>query len=216
MKKVSGACIQCSYEHCSTSFHVTCAHAAGVLMEPDDWPYVVSITCLKHKSGGHAVQFLRAVSLGQVVITKNRNGLYYRCRIIGAATQTCYEVNFDDGSYSDNLYPESVTSRDCVRLGPPSEGELVELRWTDGNLYKAKFISSVTSHIYQRTATLENDEGNSGWVLTTHPTEDPTEPSALAGSGIGLCWGLPGLSPHHQSPSGAGIGQWGGSSPQGS
>lgn len=55
MKKVSGACIQCSCEHCSTSFHVTCAHAAGVLMEPDDWPYVVSITCFKHKSGGHTV-----------------------------------------------------------------------------------------------------------------------------------------------------------------
>nr|XP_027808387.1 lysine-specific demethylase 4B isoform X1 [Marmota flaviventris] len=149
MKKVSGACIQCSYEHCSTSFHVTCAHAAGVLMEPDDWPYVVSITCLKHKSGGHAVQLLRAVSLGQVVITKNRNGLYYRCRVIGSTTQTFYEVNFDDGSYSDNLYPESITSRDCLRLGPPPEGDLVELRWTDGNLYKAKFISSITSHIYQ-------------------------------------------------------------------
>nr|XP_026260101.1 lysine-specific demethylase 4B isoform X1 [Urocitellus parryii] len=149
MKKVSGACIQCSYEHCSTSFHVTCAHAAGVLMEPDDWPYVVSITCLKHKSGGHAVQLLRAVSLGQVVITKNRNGLYYRCRVIGSTTQTFYEVNFDDGSYSDNLYPESITSRDCLRLGPPPEGELVELRWTDGNLYKARFISSITSHIYQ-------------------------------------------------------------------
>ncbi|XP_048666902.1 lysine-specific demethylase 4B-like, partial [Marmota marmota marmota] len=46
-------------------------------------------------------------------------------------------------------YPESITSRDCLRLGPPPEGELVELRWTDGNLYKAKFISSITSHIYQ-------------------------------------------------------------------
>ncbi|XP_053786539.1 lysine-specific demethylase 4B isoform X2 [Desmodus rotundus] len=149
MKKVSGACIQCSYEHCSTSFHVTCAHAAGVLMEPDDWPYVVSITCFKHKSGGHTVQFLRAVSLGQVVITKNRNGLYYRCRVIGTTTQTFYEVNFDDGSYSDNLHPESITSRDCARLGPPPEGEFVELRWTDGNIYKARFISSVTSHIYQ-------------------------------------------------------------------
>ncbi|XP_053514263.1 lysine-specific demethylase 4B isoform X2 [Artibeus jamaicensis] len=149
MKKVSGACIQCSYEHCSTSFHVTCAHAAGVLMEPDDWPYVVSITCFKHKSGGHTVQFLRAVSLGQVVITKNRNGLYYRCRVIGTTTQTFYEVNFDDGSYSDNLHPECITSRDCARLGPPPEGEFVELRWTDGNIYKAKFISSVTSHIYQ-------------------------------------------------------------------
>ncbi|CAK7294337.1 Lysine-specific demethylase 4B [Vulpes lagopus] len=149
MKKVSGACIQCSCEHCSTSFHVTCAHAAGVLMEPDDWPYVVSITCFKHKSGSHTVQFLRAVSLGQMVITKNRNGLYYRCRVIGTSTQTFYEVNFDDGSYSDNLYPESITSRDCVRLGPPPEGEFVELRWADGNMYKARFISSVTSHVYQ-------------------------------------------------------------------
>ncbi|XP_045846373.1 lysine-specific demethylase 4B isoform X2 [Meles meles] len=149
MKKVSGACIQCSCEHCSTSFHVTCAHAAGVLMEPDDWPYVVSITCFKHKSGGHPAQFLRALSLGQTVITKNRNGLYYRCRVIGASAQTFYEVNFDDGSYSDNLYPESITSRDCVRLGPPPEGEFVELRWADGNMYKARFISSVTSHVYQ-------------------------------------------------------------------
>ncbi|XP_005371137.1 lysine-specific demethylase 4B isoform X1 [Microtus ochrogaster] len=149
MKRVSGACIQCSYEHCSTSFHVTCAHAAGVLMEPDDWPYVVSITCLKHRAGGLGGQLLRAVSLGQVVITKNRNGLYYRCRVIGTTAQTFYEVNFDDGSYSDNLYPESITSRDCLRLGPPPEGELVELRWTDGNLYRARFISAATSLIYQ-------------------------------------------------------------------
>ena len=52
---------------------------------------------------------MRAVSLGQVVITKNRNGLYYRCRVIGTTTQTFYEVNFDDGSYSDNLSPESIT-----------------------------------------------------------------------------------------------------------
>ncbi|XP_023572578.1 lysine-specific demethylase 4B isoform X2 [Octodon degus] len=149
MKRVSGACIQCSFERCSTSFHVTCARAAGVLLEPDDWPYAVSITCLKHRAGGHAAQAFRAVSLGQVVITKNRNGLYYRCRIIGTTTQVFYEVNFDDGSYSDNLYPESITSRDCVRLGPPPEGELVELQWTDGSMYKAKFISSLTSHIYQ-------------------------------------------------------------------
>lgn len=43
----------------------------------------------------------------------------------------------------------SLQSRDCVRLGPPPEGELVELRWTDGNLYRARFISSATSLIYQ-------------------------------------------------------------------
>ncbi|TFJ95544.1 peptide ABC transporter ATP-binding protein [Platysternon megacephalum] len=114
MKKVSGACIQCSYEHCSTSFHVTCAHAAGVPMEPDDWPYVVSITCFKHKAANHNIQFRREVSLGQTVITKNRNGLYYRCKVIGMTTQTFYEVNFDDGSYSDNVYPESITVRSSL------------------------------------------------------------------------------------------------------
>uniref|UniRef100_A0A8B9RQ76 [histone H3]-trimethyl-L-lysine(9) demethylase n=1 Tax=Accipiter nisus TaxID=211598 RepID=A0A8B9RQ76_9AVES len=145
MKKVSGACIQCSYEHCSTSFHVTCAHAAGVPMEPDDWPYVVSITCFKHK----AIQFRREVTLGQTVITKNRNGLYYRCKVIGMTTQTFYEVNFDDGSYSDNVYPESIISRDCIQMGPPPEGELVQLQWTDGIIYKAKFIAAQISQIYQ-------------------------------------------------------------------
>uniref|UniRef100_A0A8C4VX25 Lysine-specific demethylase 4B n=1 Tax=Gopherus evgoodei TaxID=1825980 RepID=A0A8C4VX25_9SAUR len=149
MKKVSGACIQCSYEHCSTSFHVTCAHAAGVPMEPDDWPYVVSITCFKHKAANHNIPFRREVSLGQTVITKNRNGLYYRCKVIGMTTQTFYEVNFDDGSYSDNVYPESITSRDCIQMGPPSEGELVQLQWTDGIIYKAKFIAAQISQIYQ-------------------------------------------------------------------
>ncbi|XP_038239700.1 lysine-specific demethylase 4B isoform X2 [Dermochelys coriacea] len=149
MKKVSGACIQCSYEHCSTSFHVTCAHAAGVPMEPDDWPYVVSITCFKHKAANHNIQLRREISLGQTVITKNRNGLYYRCKVIGMTTQTFYEVNFDDGSYSDNVYPESITSRDCIQMGPPPEGELVQLQWTDGIIYKAKFIAAQISQIYQ-------------------------------------------------------------------
>ncbi|NXD45451.1 KDM4B demethylase, partial [Copsychus sechellarum] len=149
MRRVSGACVQCSYEHCSTSFHVTCAHAAGVPMEPEDWPYVVSITCFKHKAANQNVPQRREVALGQAVITKNRNGLYYRCRVIGTSTQTFYEVNFDDGSYSDNVYPESIISRDCVQLGPPSEGELVQLQWTDGIVYKAKFIAAQISHIYQ-------------------------------------------------------------------
>lgn len=57
------------------------------------------------------------MALGQVVITKNRNGLYYRCRVIGTTTQTFYEVNFDDGSYSDNLYPDSITVSLAGRQG---------------------------------------------------------------------------------------------------
>uniref|UniRef100_A0A8C3IR24 [histone H3]-trimethyl-L-lysine(9) demethylase n=1 Tax=Chrysemys picta bellii TaxID=8478 RepID=A0A8C3IR24_CHRPI len=94
MKKFSGACIQCSYGRCPASFHVTCAHAAGVLMEPDDWPYVVYITCFRHKI--------------------NQN-----------------------------------VSRDCRKLGPPAEGEVVQVKWPDGKLYGAKYLGANVAHMYQ-------------------------------------------------------------------
>ncbi|MGH0184253.1 UNVERIFIED_CONTAM: hypothetical protein FKN15_014408 [Acipenser sinensis] len=149
-RRVTGACIQCSFKHCSTSFHVTCAHTAGVLMEPDDWPYVVSITCHKHKATNQNLsQAAKQVSLGQTVIGKNRNGLYYKCRVIGTATQTFYEVNFEDGSYIDNLYPENVLSRDCLQYGPPGEGEVIQIQWTDGSVFSARFITAHFSNVCQ-------------------------------------------------------------------
>lgn len=37
----------------------------------------------------------------------------------------------------------------------------MELRWTDGNIYKARFISAVTSHIYQ-VGSLPPSSGGAG------------------------------------------------------
>lgn len=50
MKKASGCCVQCSHGRCPTAYHPTCAQAAGVLMRPDEWPFVVHVTCCRHKS----------------------------------------------------------------------------------------------------------------------------------------------------------------------
>lgn len=47
-------------------------------------------------------------TLGQRVIGRNADSWYYHCTVIGMARQTFYEVNFDDGSYCDNLYPENI------------------------------------------------------------------------------------------------------------
>ncbi|XP_014441746.1 lysine-specific demethylase 4C isoform X2 [Tupaia chinensis] len=151
VKKVSGACIQCSYGRCPASFHVTCAHAAGVLMEPDDWPYVVNITCFRHKVNSNVKSKAseKAISVGQTVITKHRNTRYYSCRVIAVTSQTFYEVMFDDGSYSRDTYPEDIVSRDCVKLGPPAEGEVVQVKWPDGILYGAKYLGSNIAHMYQ-------------------------------------------------------------------
>lgn len=49
-REVNGCCVQCSHGRCSTSFHPTCAQAAGVLMHPNDWPCIVYITCHRHRA----------------------------------------------------------------------------------------------------------------------------------------------------------------------
>ncbi|XP_032758548.1 lysine-specific demethylase 4C isoform X4 [Rattus rattus] len=151
VKRVSGACIQCSYGRCPASFHVTCAHAAGVLMEPDDWPYVVNITCFRHRVNSNVKSKTceKAISVGQTVITKHRNTRYYSCRVIDVTSQIFYEVMFDDGSFSRDTFPEDIVSRNCVKLGPPAEGEVIQVKWPDGKLYGAKYLGSNVAYMYQ-------------------------------------------------------------------
>uniref|UniRef100_A0AAY4BBT0 Lysine-specific demethylase 4B n=1 Tax=Denticeps clupeoides TaxID=299321 RepID=A0AAY4BBT0_9TELE len=147
-KNICGACIQCSYESCSTSFHVTCAHLAGVVMKPADWPYGVSVTCQKHKQ---TIQKpgSRDISLGQQVIGRNSDGWFYRCTVIGIASQTLYEVNFDDGSYSDNVLPENLMSHDCLRYGPPEIGELLLVRNPNNQMVNASFVKQHLHRYFQ-------------------------------------------------------------------
>ncbi|KAK2816962.1 hypothetical protein Q5P01_025153 [Channa striata] len=151
-KRQAGACIQCSCGRCPTSFHVTCAHAAGVMMEPDDWPYVVSITCHRHQSRSSSAKqraSQASISLGQTVISKHKNLRYYSSKVTQITCQTFYEVMFDDGSFSNDTYPEDIVSRDCVNLGPPEVGETVQVKWPDGLFYGAKYLGSNISYMYQ-------------------------------------------------------------------
>uniref|UniRef100_A0A7N8XTU9 [histone H3]-trimethyl-L-lysine(9) demethylase n=1 Tax=Mastacembelus armatus TaxID=205130 RepID=A0A7N8XTU9_9TELE len=141
MKKASGCCVQCSHGRCPTAYHPTCAQAAGVLMQPDEWPFVVHVTCCRHK-GPTQIE----LTVGQKVICKHKNGRYYQCDVVQLSKETFYEVNFDDGSFSDNLFPEDIVSRNCAQLGPPPQGEVVQVRWTDGLVYGAKFV---VAHVIQ-------------------------------------------------------------------
>ncbi|XP_007420033.1 lysine-specific demethylase 4A [Python bivittatus] len=151
-KRIAGCCVQCSHGRCPTSFHVSCAQAAGVMMQPDDWPFVVFITCFRHKIPSQAERAkaaLQDLAVGQAVISKHKNGRFYQCEVVNLTKETFYEVNFDDGSFSDNLYPEDIVSRDCLQLGPPPPGEVVQVRWTDGQVYGATFVASHVIQMYQ-------------------------------------------------------------------
>ncbi|XP_060775663.1 uncharacterized protein kdm4aa isoform X2 [Neoarius graeffei] len=152
MKKTTGCCVQCSHGRCPTSYHPTCAQAAGVLMHPDDWPFIVYVTCCRHKGPVHSERKKEAmmeISAGQRVICKHKNGRYYQCDVVQLTKETFYEVNFDDGSFSDNLFPEDIVSRDCAQLGPPAMGDVVQVRWTDGLIYGAKFVAAHVIQMYQ-------------------------------------------------------------------
>ncbi|XP_042353155.1 lysine-specific demethylase 4A isoform X2 [Plectropomus leopardus] len=150
-REVNGCCVQCSHGRCSTAFHPTCAQAVGILMHPDDWPFIVFITCHRHKAPiipERNKASMRELTVGQKVICKSRNCRYYHSEVVELTTATFYEVVFDDGSYSDNLFPEDIQNRDCVRLGPPAEGDAVQVRWTDGLIYGAKFMASHSIPMY--------------------------------------------------------------------
>ncbi|KAM9384565.1 lysine-specific demethylase 4B [Pholidichthys leucotaenia] len=148
-----GACIQCTYDKCATSFHVTCAQIAGVVMAPADWPYMVSVTCHKHKRVSPKPRKTpkgpQEPVLGQKVIGRKLDGWFYHCSVIATAKQTFYEVNFDDGSYCDNLYPENIMSHDCLNNGPPDEGEVIVVCTTDDQIRNATFVRAHTNKLYQ-------------------------------------------------------------------
>ncbi|KAI4809126.1 hypothetical protein KUCAC02_018036 [Chaenocephalus aceratus] len=150
-REVTGCCVQCSHGRCSTAFHPTCAQAAGNLMHPEDWPFTVFITCQRHKTPAipeRNMASMRELAVGQRVICKYRNTRYYHSEVVELTTATFYEVVFDDGSYSDNLFPEDIADRDCARHGPPTQGEAVQVRWTDGLIYGAKFMASHSIPMY--------------------------------------------------------------------
>ncbi|XP_061593379.1 lysine-specific demethylase 4A-like isoform X1 [Cololabis saira] len=151
MKKASGCCVQCSHGRCPTAYHPTCAQAGGVLLQPDDWPFVVHVTCCRHKGPAQTERnkaAMHELTVGQKVICKHKNGRYYQCDVVQLSKETFYEVNFDDGSFSDNLFPEDIVSRDCAQLGPPPQGDVVQVRWTDGLVYGAKFVAAHVIQMY--------------------------------------------------------------------
>ncbi|XP_067137574.1 lysine-specific demethylase 4A-like isoform X2 [Centruroides vittatus] len=155
---VNGICIQCSAGKCSLSFHVTCGYMAGVTFETCDWPVPVYITCTRHTANKEKMynRNLSEVQIEDKVIAKHKNGRYYHCEVIDKYVQDFYSVDFEDSSYSDNLLPEDIKSRDCLTLGPPPINETVQVLWTDGKIYNGLF-KGVQTHVMHQ---IEFEDGS--------------------------------------------------------
>uniref|UniRef100_A0A224YS13 [histone H3]-trimethyl-L-lysine(9) demethylase n=1 Tax=Rhipicephalus zambeziensis TaxID=60191 RepID=A0A224YS13_9ACAR len=163
-----GACIQCTSGKCTTAFHVTCAHAAGVSFVTSDWPLPIFIKCIKHSPTQSVTKVredttrsplvtprerppaepLPPVEPGSRVVAKHKNGRYYWGRVKETRSHDFYSVDFEDNSSCDNLRPEDIVDRDCVQAGPPNLGDIVQVNWTDGKLYHAVFKGLKTVNLY--------------------------------------------------------------------
>ncbi|KAK3090508.1 hypothetical protein FSP39_012380 [Pinctada imbricata] len=140
----SGMCVQCSLGRCTSSFHVTCAYAAGVMFETSDWPFPVYVTCNKHGTHKEKVMAkerkVTQLEIGDLVFAKHRNTRYYKAGVIKIEHQTFYSLDFDDGSFSDDTFPEDIVGYSPNI--PPPIGAAVQVKWTDNELYGAKFKGS--------------------------------------------------------------------------
>lgn len=106
---------------------MTCAHAAGVIMEPDDWPYVVSITCHRHQSRSSS-----AVSY--------RSGVSYSCYVSGCANfdwkWKCLTALDDYEIIHSNSYQLLFISNDNWFSATQLVKRLVLLLWSTVIIFK--------------------------------------------------------------------------------
>lgn len=95
------------------TFPVSCLSFPGKEEPPDLGPRSLGLSaqcghnpslCFFQRAKGA----LQSITAGQKVISKHKNGRFYQCEVVRLTTETFYEVNFDDGSFSDNLYPEDI------------------------------------------------------------------------------------------------------------
>lgn len=104
--------------------------------------------CSAYKLGG--------VKVGDVVVSKHpKNKRFYRAKMVDIKDVAYYKVDFEDGSFSNDLYPEDITNHDCLHNGPPDVNAVVQVRWTDGLIYKATFRGCRKATLY--TVEFEDD-----------------------------------------------------------
>ena len=62
--------------------------------------------CNKHRSSWKI-----PVRLGEIVYAKHKNTRYYHAEVVSIEDSICFIVDFEDGSFSDDLPPEDVVVR---------------------------------------------------------------------------------------------------------
>ncbi|RUS80961.1 hypothetical protein EGW08_011281 [Elysia chlorotica] len=161
-RPASTVCVQCSEDGCVRSFHVTCGLAAGCRFQAGDRPGHIDAICMRHatfinakgqskprKSTIRRAEDLFDINVGELALAKHKTTRrYYWAKVVDVLKKRQLEVDFDDGSFSEDILPEDIMGRDCMNEGPPMKGEHIQVRWTDGHLHGATFQKMTVQDVY--------------------------------------------------------------------
>ena len=117
--------VKCTFGLCSRAFHVTCGLAAGCLFQAGDRPGHISVSCLQHvgvfnvkiqgkqgKSRTRQALDLPDLVVGDLALAKHKvTRRFYWAEVVQVDRKRLLEVDFDDGSFSDELKPEDIMVR---------------------------------------------------------------------------------------------------------
>ena len=158
-----GACLQCGYRKCSSSFHITCAQYNGIIhWAPDnDGSKGIRANCPRHdKDKQEEVRReLKLIQVGDTVIAKCNNSKYYHAKVTDRNEQPCFEIEFiEDESVCSNV-PLSDILSDSTAVNTR-----VQVRWTDGLLYDGIIKAEHKEWIYS----IEFEDG----TVKTYPRDE--------------------------------------------
>lgn len=135
-----GVCVQCSWARCCTSFHVTCGQYRGLVSGESG-----GLVCHKHVT--QLDKTLLEIAAGDSVYVCLDDGSYTSGTVDHTQEQTLYEVSFEEeNSVCTDLLPTDILEQQSD--GHPEVGAAVTVRWTDDQLYAAKFLGYHTTLQY--------------------------------------------------------------------
>lgn len=143
------ACLQCSYQKCSLSFHITCAQYNGIVhWAPDnDGDKGIRANCPKHDQGKQAKRNKEqsVLEVDEKVIAKINGSRFNYASISNRSEQPCFEVEFvEDESICFN-----VPQGDIILGESKGTNAKVKVKWNDGQLYDGILKAEHKEWIYE-------------------------------------------------------------------
>ncbi|CAF0727957.1 unnamed protein product [Brachionus calyciflorus] len=148
-----GLTVKCDLIDCNNQFHTTCALKQKnnkCVFDQADWPKLITILCPQHSYLNNKCcnsNKLKPFQIDSKVFYENR--VY---TIVDYKEQIFYEVDFGDGTFSNDMLPEDILDLN----GVPSPGSIVNVKWDDNSVYSSTFLGINHTYLY----TLECDEKN--------------------------------------------------------